>query len=160
MVRYLSSLNESAEDAVNRAKEIIRNRVDQYGVSEPSIQRQGSRRIIVELPGIAREEEAKKLLQGTALLEFRIVRDPDFTIPIMQRIDDVLAGKVQDSVKVDSVKEANQTTSSDSTVASNDTTAKDKELSAEEFKQEHPFFSIAHLADPQGRVADAFVQSG
>ena len=157
--QIISSLNESSEDAVSRAQEIIRNRVDQYGVSEPSIQRQGSRRIIVELPGIAREEEAKKLLQGTALLEFRIVRDPDFTIPIMQRIDDVLAGKTEDSVKVDSTKKANQTTSSDSTVASNDTTANDKELSAEEFKQQHPFFSIAHLADPQGRVADAFVQA-
>ncbi|HEY6436442.1 MAG TPA: protein translocase subunit SecD, partial [Ignavibacteriaceae bacterium] len=102
--QIISSLNESAEDAVSRAQEIIRNRVDQYGVSEPSIQRQGSRRIIVELPGVAREEEAKKLLQGTALLEFRIVREADFTFPIMQKIDDVLAGKMLDSVKVDSVK--------------------------------------------------------
>ncbi|MCK7528442.1 MAG: hypothetical protein MZV64_68175 [Ignavibacteriales bacterium] len=52
--------------------EIIRNRVDQYGVSEPSISRQGSRRIIVELPGVAKEEEAKQLLQGTALLRIQI----------------------------------------------------------------------------------------
>jgi len=59
--------------------EIIRNRVDQYGVSEPSIQRQGTRRIIVELPGVAREEEAKQLLQGTALLEFRLLKDPELT---------------------------------------------------------------------------------
>ena len=98
--QILSSLSDNAEDAVNRAVEIIRNRVDQYGVSEPSLQRQGSRRIIVELPGIAREEEAKKLLQGTALLEFRIVREPDFTFPIMQKIDDVLAGKDLDTAKV------------------------------------------------------------
>ena len=155
--QIISSLKESAEDAVSRAVEIIRNRVDQYGVSEPSIVRQGSRRIIVELPGIAREEEAKKLLQGTALLEFRIVREPDFTFPIMQRIDDVLAGKMQDSVKVDSVKNENQTTKSDTSVAANDTTAPEKELTEEEFKEQHPFFSIAHLADPQGRVADAYV---
>ena len=45
----LNKLKEDAEDAVTRAMEIIRNRVDQYGVSEPSIQRQGSRRVIVEL---------------------------------------------------------------------------------------------------------------
>ena len=156
--KILSNLNESAEDAVNRAQEIIRNRVDQYGVSEPSIQRQGSRRIIVELPGVAREEEAKKLLQGTALLEFRIVREADFTFPIMQKIDDVLAGKIQDSVKVDSVKNETKKTPSDTSMASNDTTS-DKELSEEEFKEQHPFFSIAHLADPEGRVADAYVLS-
>lgn len=155
----ISSLQESAEDAVNRAVEIIRNRVDQYGVSEPSIQRQGSRRIIVELPGIAREEEAKKLLQGTALLEFRIVREADFTFPIMQKIDDVLAGKDLDSIKVDSVDNKTQSTQSDTSIASSDTTAPEGELTEEEFKKEHPFFSIA-LLDPQGRSADAYVKSG
>jgi SecD/SecF fusion protein len=156
--QIISSLNESAEDAVSRAQEIIRNRVDQYGVSEPSIQRQGSRRIIVELPGVAREEEAKKLLQGTALLEFRIVREPDFTFPIMQKIDDVLAGKMLDSVKVDSVKKDTQNAPSDTSIASSDTTSPESELSEEEFKKEHPFFSIA-LLDPQGRSADAYVKA-
>ena len=153
----VSSLQESAEDAVNRAVEIIRNRVDQYGVSEPSIQRQGSRRIIVELPGIAREEEAKKLLQGTALLEFRIVRDPDFTIPVMQKIDEVLAGKSLDSAVVDSAEIANQTTESDTSFAANDTTKPESEMSEEEFRKEHPFFSIA-LLDQRGG-ADAYVKA-
>jgi len=154
----ISSLQESAEDAVTRAVEIIRNRVDQYGVSEPSIQRQGSRRIIVELPGIAREEEAKKLLQGTALLEFRIVRDPEFTFPIMQKIDNVLSGKSLDSLAVDSTKVAEQEASSDSTLASTDTTESEEELSEEEFRKQHPFFSVA-LLDPQGRSADAYVKA-
>ena len=156
--QIISILNESAEDAVTRAVEIIRNRVDQYGVSEPSIQRQGSRRIIVELPGVAREEEAKKLLQGTALLEFRIVREADFTFPIMQKIDDVLAGKMLDSVKVDSVNKDTQDAPSDTSVASSDTTSPEDELTEEEFKQQHPFFSIA-LLDPQGRSADAYVKA-
>jgi SecD/SecF fusion protein len=155
----IAILQESSEDAVNRAVEIIRNRVDQYGVSEPSIQRQGSNRIIVELPGIAREEEAKKLLQGTALLEFRIVRDPDFTFPIMQRIDEVLAGKVIDSVKVDSLdNEIAETTPADTSIAESDTTTPESEMTEEEFRKEHPFFSIA-LLDPQGRSADAYVKS-
>jgi len=154
----ITSLQESAEDAVNRAVEIIRNRVDQYGVSEPSIQRQGSRRIIVELPGIAREEEAKKLLQGTALLEFRIVRDPDFTFPIMQKIDQVLAGKSLDSAAVDSAEIADETTPSDTSVSSTDTTKPESEMSEEEFRKEHPFFSLA-LLDPQGRSADAYVKA-
>ena len=157
--QILSTLSENAEDAVTRAVEIIRNRVDQYGVSEPSIQRQGSRRIIVELPGIAREEEAKKLLQGTALLEFRIVRDADFTFPIMQKIDDVLAGKVlDDTAKTASAENETETTQTDTSIASTDTTEDQEQLSEEEFKKQHPFFSIA-LLDPQGRSADAYVKS-
>jgi len=157
--QILSTLSENAEDAVTRAVEIIRNRVDQYGVSEPSIQRQGSRRIIVELPGIAREEEAKKLLQGTALLEFRIVRDADFTFPIMQKIDDVLAGKVlDDTAKTASAENGTETTQTDTSIASTDTTEDQEQLSEEEFKKQHPFFSIA-LLDPQGRSADAYVKS-
>jgi SecD/SecF fusion protein len=155
--KILSDLNKSAEDAVNRALEIIRNRVDQYGVSEPSLQRQGSRRIIVELPGVAREEEAKKLLQGTALLEFRIVREPDFTFPIMQRIDDVLSGKILDTTKVVSEDKKAETTPTDTSIATTDTTTPEGELSEEEFKTQHPFFSIA-LLDPQGRSADAYVK--
>jgi SecD/SecF fusion protein len=154
----LTSLSDNAEDAVNRAVEIIRNRVDQYGVSEPSIQRQGSRRIIVELPGIAREEEAKKLLQGTALLEFRIVREADFTFPVMQKIDDVLAGKVlDDTTQVISEDKATETTPNDTSIAAADTTTPEGELSEEEFRKQHPFFSIA-LLDPQGRSADAYVK--
>ena len=156
--KIISDLNENTEDAVTRAMEIIRNRVDQYGVSEPSIQRQGSKRIIVELPGIAREEEAKQLLQGTALLEFRIVRDPDFTFPIMQRIDDVLAGKIQDSTDVTSDKDESNTDAGDTSLTSADTLKPEGELSEEEFKKQHPFFAIA-LLDPQGRSADAYVHS-
>jgi preprotein translocase subunit SecD len=158
--QILTTLSDNAEDAVTRAVEIIRNRVDQYGVSEPSIQRQGSRRIIVELPGVAREEEAKKLLQGTALLEFRIVRDPDFTFPIMQKIDDVLAGKVTEDTSITPSNENNTDTASttDTTLASTDTTKNQDQLSEEEFKKQHPFFAIA-LLDPQGRSADAYVKA-
>jgi SecD/SecF fusion protein len=155
----LSDLKKDADDAVTRAIEIIRNRVDQYGVSEPSIQRQGTRRIIVELPGVAREEEAKQLLQGTALLEFRLLKDPDFTFSIMQKIDKVLAGKpIEDTTATDTAK--SETTASkdtsESKLAENDTSK--KQLSEEEFAKEHPFFSIA-MIDPQGRTADAYVKA-
>ncbi len=148
----LAGLKDDAEDAVTRAMEIIRNRIDQYGVSEPSIQRQGSRRIIVELPGVAREEEAKQLLQGTALLEFRIVRDPDFAFAIMQKVDEVLAGNITQPDTSETVSEITDT----SLVAAEDSIPTE-ELTEEEFKQQHPFFSVA-LLDPQGRSADAYVR--
>lgn len=67
----------NADDAVEVAKEIIRNRVDQFGVAEPVIQRQGTNRIIVELPGIKDPARAKQLIGQTALLEFRLVAADD-----------------------------------------------------------------------------------
>ena len=62
-----------ASDALDRAREIIRNRVDQYGVAEPLIARQGERWIVVQLPGIKDPQRAKELIGKTALLEFRLV---------------------------------------------------------------------------------------
>ncbi len=152
----ISELQKDADDAVTRAMEIIRNRVDQYGVSEPTIQRQGSRRIIVELPGIAREEEAKQLLQGTALLEFKLVKDPELTISIMKKIDDVLSGTYVDSTKSDSsLAKSSSAKAKQNKVASTDTS--NKQLSAEEFAAKHPFFAIA-MIDPKGKTADAYVK--
>lgn len=145
--KIISKLLEQEADAVTRAIEIIRNRVDQYGVSEPNIQKQGSRRIVIELPGIAREEEAKRLLQGRALLEFKLVKDAELAIPIMNRIDEVLAA----SLKGDSL-------SNDTTKTTRVDTSKQKNLTEEQFAKEHPFFAIARLIDPQGRIPDAFVK--
>lgn len=143
----ISDLEEQESDAVTRAIEIIRNRVDQYGVSEPSIQKQGARRIIVELPGISKEEEAKRLLQGSALLEFKIVKDPNFTIQVMNSIDQKLA---------EILKSQGDTTSTTDTSENADTTLV-QDMTEEEFAKEHPFYSIA-LINPQSPVADAFVK--
>jgi preprotein translocase subunit SecD len=59
--------------AIRQALETIRNRIDQFGVTEPSIQQQGDNRILVQLPGVQDPERAKALLGKTALLEFRLV---------------------------------------------------------------------------------------
>ena len=136
----IDELKEQESDAVTRAIEIIRNRIDQYGVSEPSIQKQGARRIIVELPGIAKKEEAKNLLQGSALLEFKLVKDPEFTFPIMNRIDEVLAT----SMGFDS-----------STIVEQDSIL-GTDPSAEEMAKQHPFFAVARLLSQNS--ADAVVK--
>lgn len=67
--------NVKINDALERAIEIIRNRVDQFGVAEPSIARQGDRWIVVQLPGVKDPEAAKELIGKTALLEFRLTDD-------------------------------------------------------------------------------------
>ncbi len=63
------------KDVTGTAVEIIRNRVDQFGVGEPLIQRQGTEHILVQLPGVTDRERALKLIGQTALLEFKLVSD-------------------------------------------------------------------------------------
>ncbi|MGB3542539.1 MAG: protein translocase subunit SecD [Rubrivirga sp.] len=65
-------LREEVEEALVRAEEIIRQRVDRFGVTEPLIQRQGSSRIVVELAGIDDPERVRELLKGTAKLTFHL----------------------------------------------------------------------------------------
>ncbi len=66
---------EEAKDAPDRALEIIRNRIDQFGVLEPSIQKQGSNKIVLQLPGVTDRERAIKLVKSSAHLEFRLASD-------------------------------------------------------------------------------------
>ncbi len=88
----LAALEQEADDAINRVLEILQNRVDQFGVSEPTIQKQGNHRVIVELAGIKDPERARGLLQSTALLEFYIVKDPELTNELLVRIDKIVKG--------------------------------------------------------------------
>ena len=75
-----------SDEAVDRAISIIRDRVDRYGVTEPSIQKQGTRRVIVELPGIDDPDRIRGLLRGTARLEFHLMIDPAENVRSLQRI--------------------------------------------------------------------------
>jgi len=134
------NLRKQSDDAINRAMEIIRNRIDQYGVSEPSIQKQGSRRIIVELPGVSKQEEARQLLQGRAQLEFRLVKDPQYTAKIIENINLVLAGKA----KIDTT--TNQAIiDTISNKKSSDTTKDSKKQTEQEFLAENPLFKYMQI---------------
>ncbi len=88
----ISKLRDESDDAINRVLEILQNRVDQFGVAEPTIQKQGSQRIIIELAGIQDSERARDLLQSTALLEFYLVKDAEITQDMLIRVDNILKG--------------------------------------------------------------------
>ncbi len=62
------------DQAVNQVRETIANRIDQFGVAEPLIQRQGSERIVVELPGVTDPDRVKGLIKVTAVLEWKLVK--------------------------------------------------------------------------------------
>ena len=61
------------DSAINQALETIRNRIDQFGVAEPLVQRQGTKQIVVQLPGVKDPKRAKDLIKETALLEFKML---------------------------------------------------------------------------------------
>ena len=86
----LLSLKDEADDAINRVLEILQNRVDQFGVSEPTIQKQGKHRIVVELAGIQDSDRARALLQSTALLEFYLVKNISVTNEMIAQLDKLL----------------------------------------------------------------------
>src|SRR5579884_200108 len=75
------------DSAINQALETIRNRIDQFGVAEPLIQRQGLKQIVVQLPGIKEPKRAKDLIKETALLEFKMLdEDSKLAFDLPQRI--------------------------------------------------------------------------
>jgi len=83
----MAALREQGDYAINSVLEIIRNRVDEFGVSEPTIQKSGKTRIIVELAGVKDTDRASSLLQRTALLEFKLVKPGTDLQPILDKID-------------------------------------------------------------------------
>ena len=74
-------------DATDRALEVIRNRIDQFGVAEPLVQKIGRDRILVELPGIRDPERAKNVIEQTAFLQFLLVQKTDDFMKVLPRMD-------------------------------------------------------------------------
>ncbi|HTK86143.1 MAG TPA: protein translocase subunit SecD [Nitrospiraceae bacterium] len=85
------------DSAINQALETIRNRIDQFGVAEPLIQRQGLKQIVVQLPGIREPKRAKDLIKETALLEFKLLDEASkLSMDLPQRVP---KGKEEDILK-------------------------------------------------------------
>jgi len=80
----------AADEAVDRAEQIIRNRIDQFGVTEPLIQKSGDDRIIVDLPGFTDTERAQKLIGETAQLQFKLLESLENASLIISKIDKAL----------------------------------------------------------------------
>ena len=102
----ITALKSEAEDAIDRVLEILQNRIDQFGVAEPTIQKQGTQRIIVELAGVQNSERARSLLESTALLEFYIVKDVTTTNDLMIKVDQILKKDKSVSSVADQMKTA------------------------------------------------------
>ena len=103
---------DARKDAVDRAIKIYRNRIDQFGVAEPVIQKQGDKRIIVELPGLEDTERAHNILGQTAQLQFRLVREQDEVARVVTALDRNLKGVKVTGTTVDTAGVNADTTAS------------------------------------------------
>lgn len=120
--KILAYLNKEAEDAIDRSLEILRNRIDQFGVSEPSIQKKGTRRIVLELPGVQDPSRARDLIGRTALLEFILLTEPERATEFIQAVDKYLVEKRKNSDTVSSYEQQSIDTQSIASKSTGDNT--------------------------------------
>ncbi|MFN0203076.1 MAG: protein translocase subunit SecDF [Bacteroidia bacterium] len=168
--KIVAMLNENANSAIDRTFNIIRTRIDQFGVVSPNMQKQtNTGRILLELPGVKDPKRVRQLLKSTARLEFWKTYTIQEAYPTLTTINDklkVVEGLVSaDSLKKDSTENAVAATDSTGkkgtdSVASAKTKAdstKDAGLTdaqkAEKFKRENPLFAV--LLPPDGKSITA-----
>ncbi|MCI6117680.1 MAG: protein translocase subunit SecDF [Prevotella sp.] len=156
-----AAVRAEVQSAVDNSFLVVRNRIDKFGVVQPNIQKlEGqSGRIMVEMPGIKEPERVRKLLQGSANLEFWETYNSQEIVPLLAQLNQrYAAGNVEES-PADSVKaEAAKTDSvkADSVKAETSALAKLKKTddkadkSAEAMKKQNPLFSVFQPVQGQG----------
>lgn len=142
--QVLTVLKEESESAVSNSFNVLRNRIDRFGVTQPSIQKLGNTgRILVELPGVKEPERVRKLLQGTASLEFWTTYYASEIAPYLEEANAVLAQSLAEDTPAAEVK-AEETTASDDIVSQElkaQGTSTD-EASVEAYKKANPLFAV------------------
>jgi preprotein translocase subunit SecD len=136
-------LREQVNDAIDRSLEVLQNRVDEFGVAEPVIHKQGNNRVVIELAGITEPQRVRKLIGKTAKLEFKLLKDPEICNLTFTRLGMLYKGiedttGTSDTTKVaekkkkeDQAKTVSEILPTDTT--GSDTTAKQTEMTEELF---------------------------
>lgn len=118
----LAIIREEAENAIDRSFNILRTRIDKFGVSQPNIQRLGnSGRILVELPGVKDKERVRKLLQGSAKLEFWETYENTEIYPMLEKANEVLK-EIEKGESAETSSDSTAVATTETTPAETDTT--------------------------------------
>ena len=137
----LTVIKKEAESAVANSFNVLRNRIDRFGVTQPSIQKLGnSGRILVELPGVKEPERVRKLLQGTASLEFWTTFDNGEIYPYLAEANEVLAGILAEEAE-QPVAETSSEKSEDIVAEELNATEEDN-ASLDAYKAQNPLFAV------------------
>ena len=162
-------LRKSADGAIENWFNVLRNRIDRFGVTQPNIQRlENSGRILVELPGVKEPERVRKLLQGTASLEFWATYNNTEIYPLLMEANQVIkdlqdAGQIagddtiaREVAAVDSLVSRQAVSDSTSLLSALDSLGHPAEAEDDAaLAAQYPLFSkLTPVADQQGRVGD------
>lgn len=163
----LKYLQEEANQAIDRSFQILRARIDKFGVTQPNIQKlEGSGRILVELPGVDNPARVRKLLQGSAKLEFYETFTTQESFKYLSDINTTIAKLNAATNKSDVDSNTTDTTTKSSALAGIAGSGAKKDTSAnaakdstqkkiEDFTKENPLFAVLRPnADEKGMLAE------
>ena len=158
-----------AESAIGNSFNVLRNRIDRFGVTQPSIQKLGnSGRILVELPGVKEPERVRKLLQGTASLEFWETFTFDEIAPFLQeanqKLSEILSSTPDSVLVAEGVAPVDTAASAPASAADsliNQELAQNKDQSAEieAYKKQNPLFAVLSPSNFKGNACIGFASA-
>ncbi|HEX8378046.1 MAG TPA: protein translocase subunit SecDF, partial [Pedobacter sp.] len=164
----LKFLRSESESAIDRSFNVLRTRIDKFGVTSPNIQKQeGTNRILIELPGISDQQRVRKLLSGSAKLEFWETYENQEIFPLLENINKTLAA-IQQPAKDTSAKSATPAAPAtggklSKLGAKKDSAGKDTSslaLNQAEQAKKNPLFAILAPATYQGENGQAALRPG
>ena len=157
----LNVIQTEAESAVANSFNVLRNRIDRFGVTQPSIQKIGNTgRILVELPGVKEPERVRKLLQGTASLEFWTTFEYSEIYPYMVEANNLLAQILSDETPAAEAAEGEAEEGQAEDIVAQELAQQegsDAELDA--FKKANPLFSILNPSQMRGNACIGFANA-
>ena len=158
-----------AESAIGNSFNVLRNRIDRFGVTQPSIQKLGnSGRILVELPGVKEPERVRKLLQGTASLEFWETFTFDEIAPFLQeanqKLSEILSSTPDSVLVAEGVAPVDTAASAPASAADsliNQELAQNQDQSAEieAYKKQNPLFAVLSPSNFKGNACIGFASA-
>ena len=150
----IAVIRENAESAIANSFNVLRNRIDRFGVTQPSIQKIGNTgRILVELPGVKDPERVKNLLQGTASLEFWTTFTSEEVMADLSALDAALA-----QANADEVEETEAAADSTSILESEISGAANDAKALEAYKKQHPLFALLQPSQARGSACIGYAQ--
>ena len=146
-----------AESAISNSFNVLRNRIDRFGVTSPSIQKIGNTgRILVELPGVKEPERVRKLLQGTASLEFWPTFDNQEIYPFLLEANELLA-KLESEAPAKEAAEAPATETKD--VVAEEIERQAAENASEADRKANPLFALLQPSQARGNACIGYAHA-
>ena len=151
----ISVLRTESESAIANSFNVLRSRIDRFGVAQPNIQRlENSGRILVELPGVKEPERVRKLLQGTASLEFWSTYNNSEIYPILEQANAELAkAKASEKAAEATTEEAAATAEGDDLLAQLGDSTVNEAAARAAWEKQFPLFSKLNPSVYNGQIA-------